>query len=229
MNRRWSKIASYLPGRTDNEIKNVWNTHLKKEVAKKDANYNKKEAKEMSRSVSSSSPSSSTSSFMSSDVNEDISEGVVKEKDVPATNEPKEASSSSSISSYASNYFNLSSSTRVDNYTNVSMPKGEDFLLNFVEPFEVNNQSGNSDDRVIEIPLEVDIDFWDMLDSLDPLESNESQPHDQYFQASQSSNFGEGCDEKEIEYRKWLRYLENELGLEATSDGTAKDCVEVRN
>ncbi|KAM0029381.1 putative transcription factor MYB-HB-like family [Helianthus debilis subsp. tardiflorus] len=27
---KWSKIASHLPGRTDNEIKNVWNTHLKK-------------------------------------------------------------------------------------------------------------------------------------------------------------------------------------------------------
>nr|AGN52061.1 MYB-related transcription factor [Salvia miltiorrhiza]AGN52171.1 MYB-related transcription factor [Salvia miltiorrhiza] len=27
---KWSKIASCLPGRTDNEIKNVWNTHLKK-------------------------------------------------------------------------------------------------------------------------------------------------------------------------------------------------------
>ncbi|KAK9699422.1 hypothetical protein RND81_08G172300 [Saponaria officinalis] len=27
---KWSKIASHLPGRTDNEIKNVWNTYLKK-------------------------------------------------------------------------------------------------------------------------------------------------------------------------------------------------------
>ncbi|XP_058082189.1 transcription factor MYB17 isoform X2 [Magnolia sinica] len=29
---RWSTIASQLPGRTDNEIKNFWNTHLKKRL-----------------------------------------------------------------------------------------------------------------------------------------------------------------------------------------------------
>lgn len=31
---RWSAIASYLPKRTDNEIKNYWNTHLQKRLNK---------------------------------------------------------------------------------------------------------------------------------------------------------------------------------------------------
>ncbi|CAK7322950.1 unnamed protein product [Dovyalis caffra] len=34
LGNRWSAIASHLPNRTDNEIKNYWNTHLKKRLAK---------------------------------------------------------------------------------------------------------------------------------------------------------------------------------------------------
>jgi transcription factor MYB, plant len=29
---RWSMIAAQMPGRTDNEIKNYWNTHMKKQI-----------------------------------------------------------------------------------------------------------------------------------------------------------------------------------------------------
>ncbi|XP_022148321.1 transcription factor MYB59 isoform X2 [Momordica charantia] len=51
---RWSKIARKLPGRTDNEIKNYWRTHMRKKAQEK--------RRALSASLSSSSSSSSSSS-----------------------------------------------------------------------------------------------------------------------------------------------------------------------
>ncbi|CAO2839982.1 unnamed protein product [Amaranthus hypochondriacus] len=53
---RWSRIARRLPGRTDNEIKNYWRTHMRKKAQEK-----KRETYPSSSSSSSTSDSSSSS------------------------------------------------------------------------------------------------------------------------------------------------------------------------
>ncbi|GFP92125.1 myb-related protein zm1 [Phtheirospermum japonicum] len=166
---KWSKIAACLPGRTDNEIKNVWNTYLKKRISptmsKLDSNTD---------SYSSSCPSSSTTK--------------------------------------SGDDGNLEKLTNDDQGL---IPGNHEVQKPEEECPKIKSTRDNIINGEIENPWsDLDIDYWELLDMSninDPLQSNFNTSEDD---RTNVSNLEE--NDSETEFGKWLRMLENELGL--TSD-----------
>ncbi|PWA99792.1 myb domain protein 58 [Artemisia annua] len=216
---KWSKIASHLPGRTDNEIKNVWNTYLKKRSLQrlKMANIN----------TTDDTPNSSSSNISNSDQNihneEPANQEISSSHDqqlTPVIEYPKVievaaigpipvddiiqkplAPSASTLSSINSTQEYKAGSNCYD----INPTCYNDKIINNIDIKFPDNLVSYSEDEL-----------WNMVvESPRPPINLDHRHHDVNYESQKS-----GLEKMEaVEY--WVRLLEDELGLDHEKDSIA--------
>ncbi|ESQ27201.1 hypothetical protein EUTSA_v10018933mg [Eutrema salsugineum] len=188
---KWSKIASQLPGRTDNEIKNVWHTHLKKRLVQSSRTTDHLTADE---------PASSCSSYsVSRGKEEDVGKEAKSQVDDPLNR--KTYQESTSVSSGGSNNSNQ------DDDPNIS------FMFEYSEFNDIVIQEVDKPD-LLDIPFDSDPDIWSFLDG-----SNSFQQSGANEKTEEDSDEDEVKKWfKHLESELGLKEDENQLHKQRTQD-----------
>ncbi|KAL2893487.1 Transcription factor MYB58 [Bienertia sinuspersici] len=203
LGNKWSKIASHFPGRTDNEIKNVWNTHLKKRLKTKGCHGKSTELKCSTLSTN----ESTSNEVVDENMNLNCPEEVPMYQTVTNNNDNIEYSSSSSTSTYNSQPSFSNHLMIVDQTLNPSENVGDHNKDETSACTDKNSE--NLLDELIEIPFEPNLDLWDLLhgDSEVQVKEDVNTPIFENDKKNENTMQGSGS-------WWWLVYLENELGLD---------------
>ncbi|KAF5730830.1 myb-related protein Zm1-like [Tripterygium wilfordii] len=208
LGNKWSKIASHLPGRTDNEIKNVWNTHLKKRLSKDDTNS----ATNGPNLTSSASSSSTTTIEYSSGGNIEMGNIEIQEAQNPQFLNQFVSSSNMGMreisklsSTFSSNNSNILTHHELLDLPNPGFDEAMDiaFDFNFLGDYHEDDEMSNAITTTTKqdnVPsLDPNRDIWKIIEEMEP---SELQHH-----------IDEAAEENEREM-KWITYLENHLDLD---------------
>ncbi|KAG9140040.1 hypothetical protein Leryth_010562 [Lithospermum erythrorhizon] len=96
LGNKWSTIASRLAGRTDNEIKNVWHTHLKKRLDNQPEETKRQRTRKRSKKIDTSEQPVKNNSAIKDNNNDKNNDGDQEDIIMKETNSPSQSSETTS-------------------------------------------------------------------------------------------------------------------------------------
>ncbi|WOG97935.1 hypothetical protein DCAR_0417276 [Daucus carota subsp. sativus] len=224
---RWSKIAAELPGRTDNEIKNVWNTHLKKRLSGKysQCRSNISKNKLPKNDECSSIMIAALSSVSSTSATSNTGAEVPCQEDNKQPTRDHRRDQCPPVATMPEMLTEITPQICPDNNAKKETSRTSSFSSNasdYSSSAQPYHQAGNADkemESLLSYSEEVpsDFDIWTVLEDFEKFESQqEQQLVPSYLQGSSSGDedYIINHDIELAEKSEWYRYLENnEIGL----------------